>query len=559
MLGSTSTLIARLRGTRRAAVILVALARHGFADVLQRTGLAALVEGGLEKLGVEREHEHISTAVRLRRLLESLGTTFVKLGQILATRPDLIPPEVAAELAKLQSDAPRVPFEELSVRLEESFPGGWNEVFLSIEPEPLAAASIAQVHRAILADGTPVVVKMLRPGVEELVADDLSVLRDLARLLAASGGELGFDPVHVAEEVARQVVRELDLELEGRSTDRLRRDFADDPGVTFPRVYPAATTKTVLTMEEATGVQVTKLTASSLSAADRTAACRNGTRAVFRMCLENGFFHADPHPGNLFIRPGGVVCFIDCGMTGHIDARTRFQLGRLVQYVLEADLDGTLRTVVDLANGDPVLEFDRAFRADVWEMVTRFESPTLEALDIGALLEHFFDVLRRHHIRCPADLVYLIKALSTIESVAEVLDPGFDVMGEARTLLKRLFVEQYGFSALKRRFARSIGGYAELVEELPDELRKILVHFRRREFALRVQHDGLDELRAAVLGAGRYMSLALILAATLIASSILLHGRGTDGLDFFTMFGAVSLLISFFFALALAWGVWRRR
>lgn len=559
MAGHPTSIIARLRGTRRAAVILLAVARHGFADVLQRTGLAGLVEGGLERIGVGTEHESISTAVRLRRLFEDLGTTFVKLGQILATRPDLIPPDVAAELRKLQSDAPRVPFEELRVRLEESFPEGWEQIFRWIDPAPLAAASIAQVHRGVLADGTPVVVKMLRPGVEELVHDDIAVLRDLARLLAAGGGELGFDPLHVAEEVARQVLRELDLELEGRSTERLRRDFEDDPGITFPRVWQRATTHSVLTMEEATGVQISKLEAGQLSAEERRAACSNGTRAVFRMCLEHGFFHADPHPGNIFIQPGGTVCFIDCGMTGHIDSRTRLQLGKLVRYVVDADLDGTLRTVVDLANGDPVLEFDRAFRSDVWEMITRFESGSLEELDIGALLEHFFEVLRRHHIRCPADLVYLIKALSTIESVAEEVDPAFDVMSEARVLLRRLFAEQYGFAALKRRFTRSLGGYAELVEELPEELRKILVHFRRREFALRVQHDGLDELRAAVLGAGRFMSMALILAATLVASSILLHGRGAGGVDFFSVLGAVALLVSILFALGMAWGVWRHK
>ncbi len=559
MIGHHSSLIARLRGTRRAAVILLALARHGFADIVQRTGLASLVEGGLEKIGVAREHEDISTAVRLRLLFEDLGATFVKLGQILATRPDLIPPEVAAELRKLQSGAPQVPFEELAGRLEESFPDGWRTVFRSIEPEPMAAASIAQVHRAELADGTPVVVKFLRPEVEQLVADDVAVLRDLARLVAASGAELGFDPLHVAEEVARQVLRELDLELEARSTERLRRDFADDPAITFPRVHPRASTRTVLTMEEARGVQLSRLEPDSLSAEERRAACSNGTRAVFRMCLEHGFFHADPHPGNLFIQPGGTVCFIDCGMTGHIDARTRLQLGRLVRHVVDADLDGTLRTVVDLAGADPVLEFDRAFRADVWEMVTRFESGSLEELDIGALLESFFEVLRRHHIRCPADLVYLIKALSTIESVAEEVDPGFDVMAEARVLLRRLFAEQYGFGAQKRRFARSLSGYAELVEELPEELRKILVHFRRREFALRIQHDGLDELRSAVQGAGRTLALALILAATLVASSILLHGRGPGGLDFFSLLGGAALLISIAFALALAWGAWRRR
>ena len=558
-MAAPSTILARLRGTRRAAVIVYAVARHGFADVLERSGLAQLVEGGLGRFGVEREHERVSTAVRIRRLLEDLGPTFVKLGQILATRPDLIPQDVAAELSKLQSDAPRVPFEQLRERLEEAFPEGWERVFRSIEEAPLAAASIAQVHRAVLVDGTPVVVKMLRPGVEELVRDDLAVLRDLARLVAAGGGELGFDPVHVAEEVGRQVNRELDLELEARSTDRLRRDFADEPGVTFPRVYWQGVSRTVLTMEEARGVQLSRIDLTELSLEERRTACRNGTRAVFRMCLENGFFHADPHPGNLFLQPGGVVCFIDCGMTGHIDARTRLLLGKLVRSVLEGDLDSTVRVAVDLAAADPVIEFDRAFRADVWEMVTRFERSSLEQLDIGSLLDHFFDVLRRRRIRCPADLVYLIKALSTIESVAEQVDPTFDVVGEARELLTHLFAEQYGLAALSRRFARSLMGYAELAEELPEELRKLLVHFRRREFALRVQHDGLAELREAVLRSGRFLSMALILAATLVASSVLLHGRGEGGFDFFTLLGAAALLASLVFGLGMALGTLRRR
>ncbi|MHC5002244.1 MAG: ABC1 kinase family protein, partial [Planctomycetota bacterium] len=329
-----------IRGTRRARHILTVLVGYGFHSVIEDLNLDTLMLKGRKLVGVAKTDAHVSrepTPVRLRKAMEELGPTFVKLGQVLSTRPDLVPPGWAEEFEKLQDDVPPAGFEAVREQLDREFPDGFDEIVRSIEHEPMAAASIAQVHRAVLADGTHVVLKILRPGIRQLVESDLDILRVIADFVEEHFVNLGYSPLEVVDQFKKELERELDLVQEGRSTERLGGAFAEDENVQFARVFWQATTSGVLALEEVEGTPLSKLDPETLAPGELEQIVANGTDAVFRQCLEIGFFHADPHPGNIFSIGGGRICFLDCGMTGHVEPDTAELLADLVHGVIEGD------------------------------------------------------------------------------------------------------------------------------------------------------------------------------------------------------------------------------
>jgi len=538
-----------IRNTRRFAEILSVLIRHGFGGFVGETGLDRLLEKGRSLIGrgTDGDVERLSLNVRLRLVLEALGPTFIKLGQILSTRPDLIPADLAEEFRSLQADAPKVPFEEIRRRLEEEFNGGVDDLFQSVEETPLAAASMAQVHRAVLKDGTAVVIKVLRPGIEKIIESDMEILHEFARLAESHFENEAISPTAVVEEFAKEIRKELNFTIEARSTDRLRGLFEDDPNVSFPEVYHDHSTRRVLTLEEVRGRMLGSLTPDDLTPEERRAVVLNGSDAVFRMCMEYRFFHADPHPGNIFVMDEGRICFIDCGMTGHIDERTSHQLAELIYGVVSGDVDRVLQTAIDLSGAEQSLMYDRRLRGDVSEYIDSFQAPggSLEELQLGAMLQGFFDLLRKWQIRCPSDLVFLIKAMMTIEGVGREWDPTFDLIGHVKPMLQRKLLERYRPAAIKDRLVRSLASYIDIIEDLPGELRSLLAQTRRKDFAINLHHQGLDRLSNTIDRASRTISYGLIFAAVIMGASILIladAGTGLGGLLSKIGFGVLTIV-----------------
>jgi len=557
-------LTGRIRTTMRYAEVLEVLVRFGFGSFVVETGLDKLIWRGRRLLGVRPDEEAapLSMPVRLRLTLEALGATFIKLGQVLSTRPDLVPMEIADEFAGLQRNAPLVPIDKIQQRLRGAYGSAdaVDKTFASFDQSPLAAGSVAQVHRATLRSGEAVVVKVLRPGVEKQIEPDVAILMDLARFVEARLTNLGFSPVEVVEQFAAHLERELDFTHEGRVTDRFAQQFEDDARVNFPKVYWSATNRQVLVLEEVRGVQLSSDAVEDLAPETKRAALASGAEAVFLMCLEHGFFHADPHPGNLFVQPDGSVYFIDCGMSGHLDTTTRQQLLLLVQAILKADLDRTVRLAVEIAGADPDIEIDRRFRADLWELITRFETSTLEGLDLPALLDQFFEVLRRYQVRCPSDLVFLIKALTTIQGVGQQVDPTFDVIGHVRPLMRRVGMEQLGPVSVTRRIQRALLSWSDLLAVAPDEFRRLSSRIRRGQVTVQLNHGNLEGLADAISRTGRFVAVALILSATIVGSAILIHSAGDwIGTSVFAVIGAASMLVAVGFLLVLMIDAWRRR
>lgn len=530
---------------QRAKTVATALVRFGFGEFLTQTTLDKVIKG-VTGVDVAPEAAEQPMPVRVRLLLEALGPTFIKAGQILSTRPDLIPPEWALEFKKLQSDIPPAPWEGedgVKARLESEFGMPVEQAFATIENEAFAAASMAQVHRATTHEGEPVVLKVLRPGIRSVIRADLELMEWLARLTRSYFENFGFDADAVVAEFARQLERETELELEARNVMRMAQDFAHVPGVGFPKVFHDLTRRSVLALEEVRGTVLSKIDYETLPDEERTALAKHAANAVFKQCLEIGFFHADPHPGNMFVvrrdtddddsEPDtpetsvGIV-FIDCGMTGLIDPGTMRQLAQLVHGTVDGDLDRVVRTALALGGADPTLADDRSFRTDVYHFIDNFKGGTLESLRMGTLLDEFFNVLRNHKLQCPADIVYLIKAITTIEGVAEELAPEFDLVSYVTPYVEKLVKQRYSLGAIKERFQGAAIAYADLVEELPGEVTDLLTRVKRNQVSLNLEHRGLDHLTREIERASMNISWSLVLAAFIVGAALLVLADSLD-------------------------------
>ncbi len=513
-----------IRNTKRFAEIIKVLSAYGFRQVLIDSGIQRLQDLVKEEESTEngRATAEIPKPVRFRRVLEELGPTFIKIGQILSTRPDLIPPEWAEELKKLQDRCAEVPFSDIYEVLSLEFPGRLDLLFSSIEETPLAAASMAQVHRAILMDGQQVVIKVLRPDSRQLVEEDMALLESLSQLLEQYFSNLGYSPVSVAKEFSRELSKEINLIYEGQSTDRLRRYFENDTDIHFPKVFWSTTTRNVLTLEEIHGRLLSTLSPDSLSPVERRAIVAKGTDAVFKQCLRFGFFHADPHPGNIFLQPDGSLCFIDCGMTGQLDRKTTEQLIDLVAGIIKGDIEKLCRVVIELTDTDPSRTDKRDFRADLQHLVSHFQNSDLQHLDIGTLLSEFFSMLQSYQLQCPGDLLLLTKALTTIEGVAAHFDPTFDVLAHVEPQIHEIVANRYGVHALKDRMQKTMAGYFELLEDLPGDIQRFLDYVRHSRFTLNLELKRIEHLAEKIELSSRIMGMAMIIAALIVGSSILI-------------------------------------
>jgi len=517
----------------RAAEVAALLARFGFWELLRAGGLEKYLSR--PKKNDDSDITNRPLPERVRMLLETLGPTFVKAGQILSTRTDLVGPEWILELKKLQSRVAPVDWEGedgIKEALEREYGESIGDVFESIEEEPIAAASMGQAHRAVLkleGGGTEgVVLKVLRPGIRDRLNSDVELMRLFARLTRGFFEDSGIDAERIVEEFARQLERETDLTIEAASTERMRRDFEEHEGVTFPKVFKERSTRSVLVLEEVHGTLMSDLEPETLSQEERERIVAHGCDAVFRQCLELGFFHADPHPGNIFVLEDQTLCFIDCGMTGMIDPGSLEQLARIVHGAIEGKLDRVVRTAVRIAEAPTTMVDDRRFRADVWRFLDRFRAVGDGTIEMGATLTEFFGILRNHNMRAPADIVYLVKALATIEGVGREIEPNYDLIGHVRPYMERLIKRRYGVGAIKERFESVVGEYADLVEELPHQAGAIMRQVRHNDVSLNLQHRGLDKMTDELERASLNISWAVVISAIIVGSSVLLLADSVD-------------------------------
>jgi len=510
------------------------LSKYGFDHVLEMLGLADIAAKGRRLLRREvPELAGLSSAVRMRMALEELGPTFIKLGQILSTRPDIIPPAFIAEFEKLQDQVPSFSYEALRSQIEQELGHPVEVLFDTIETEPLAAASIAQVHRARLKSGEQVVVKVRRPGIVEKVESDISALISLAGLAGrhVSGSEL-YDPVGVVREFARSIRREMDFSREGHTLEKFRDNFKTTHWMYFPTVHWSHTTRGVLTLEYIDGIKVSDMAALDRSGLDRAEIANRGADAFLEMVLTHGFFHGDLHPGNVFILPNNIICLLDYGIVGHIDENTAEFLSDIMLAIVERDMDQVISLL--LFTGDISDDLDiRALKRDLTHFIDGYYEIPLREIEVGRMLLEFVEIITLYSIRIQPDLLLLAKSLVIIEGMGRSLNPAFDMVTHVRPFLEKILRRKLSPRTVSRQMRTMVSSYLNLARNLPRDLKEIVNRLNRNKFKIDLEHRGLDKFTADFDRSINRLSSSLILAALIVGSSIMMQsGHGPVLLGF---------------------------
>jgi ubiquinone biosynthesis protein len=555
MLWETISVVRDLPRLHEIATVMI---RYGWGDLVRMLGIS----GALERAGrilhwhSSSEITQLEPPVRIRRALEELGPTFIKFGQLLATRVDMFPPRWIDEFEKLHSQVPAVPYDVLHPYLVEALGGEPGELFTEFETRPMAAASIAQVHRAQLKDGTRVVVKIRRPGIESVIQADLRILEHIARLLESEVPDSRrYDPIQVIAQFRRSLGRELDLAKEARNLQQFARAFAEDPNVQIPRVYWEFTNDRVNVQEEMIGL--TGVAAGPLHEAglDPQVLAARGADLVLRMVLEHGYFHADPHPGNVIFMAGNRIGMIDFGMVGMLTETRRHQIVDLLHALIRKDERALLDVLMDWGGGAEIDEERLAY--EVTELMMSYDDLQLKDVKMGALLNDVTSLMRDNSLMLPADLTLLFKTLITLEGLGQQLDPHFHMIDHVTPHIEQIIRARFTPQALMRRGRKTLREGLEVLADLPRDLTRLVRDMRRGRMKIDLDLKRLDHFGHQLDEASNRLTMGILTASLVIGSSIIMTVEGGPKLFGLPLFGLLGFLIAFVNSMWIILSIWR--
>jgi len=510
-----------IRSIRRYLNIVRVLSTYGFDHALEVIGLADVVARSQKLFDRKRpDIARLTAAERMRLALEELGPTFVKLGQLLSTRPDVMPRAFVVEFEKLQDSVPSFLFEEALTQIAAELGAPVEQFFAEIDPEPLAAASIAQVHRARLITGEDVVIKLRRPGIVAVVEADISALMALASLAERyfSGSEL-YDPVAVVREFARTIRREMDFSREAHTIEKFRDNFVKTPWMYFPKVYWQQTSKAVLTMEYIAGVKISDRDTLFAQGLDGKLIARRGADSFLEMVLTHGFFHGDLHPGNILILPDNVICLLDYGIVGRLDEGLKTFLADILTAIVKRDMDEVVSLLLFAGDVSDSLD-SRSLKRDLSNFMDGYYEMPLKEIEVGRMLMEFVEIITMYSIRIQPDLTLLAKSLVLIEGSGRALDPNFDMVAHLRPFIVKEIRQKISPRRVSREINQVIVSYLNLARNIPRDLKEIINRVNRNKFKIDLEHRGLDKFTAEFDRSINRLSTSMILAAIIIGSSI---------------------------------------
>jgi ubiquinone biosynthesis protein len=553
--------VSAMRDLPRLHEITTVMIRHGFGDVMRRLGVISLLERAGQVLHLtkaEERHAALETPERIRLAFEELGPTFIKLSQLLSTRVDMFPPEWIAEFEKLLDSAPPVPFEKLLPTLEKALGQSPFEMFRELQTEASGSASIAQVHRATLLDGTEVVLKICRPDIRPKIEADLRILHHIAALIESEMPEARrYQPVQIVKEFGRSLLRELDLSLEARSQERFRESFANDPNIVIPRIYWEWTSQYLNVQQYVSGIAGNDLAAIDAAGLDRKLLAQRGADAVLKMVLIDGFFHADPHPGNVFYLADNRLVLLDFGMVGRLSDQRRNEIVDLLVALAQHDEQGMLEVLLEWTEDSDVDEA-RLYR-DVSELAADYEFRPLKDIRLGELLVAVTAIMRAHSIVMPSDLTLLFKTLITLEGLGLKLDPDFHMTDQVEPFLKRVIRQRYHPSTLLKRGRRGLHDVVSLLSGLPRDAARLLKEARRGRLKIDLDVKRLDHFGYQIDRSTNRLTIGILTAALIIGSSIVMTVQGGPTLFGLPLFGLLGFMIAFFNSIWIVLSIWRAK
>jgi ubiquinone biosynthesis protein len=543
---------------RRYGHVIAVLARYGFDDILYRLNARYDVPWR-DKVFKRKIHdiESLSTPQRVRLVLEELGPTYVKFGQILSGRPDLLPEDFIKELNSLHDDVPSFPFQDVKAIIEEQFGRPLEELYDDFAEKPSGAASLAQVHQARTKAGEEVAVKVQRPGVEEIIDADIRVLRRLAALAERHLPEFAFfEPVALVDDFAVSIHHELDFVREGRNADGFRKFFEEDPTTHVPKVYWDLTTAKVLTLEYIHGIKVSEHARLEAAGLDRKTIAINGANLLLKEIFELHKFHADPHPGNLFVLANNVIAPVDYGMTGRLDQERVDQLTLLVAAMADKDA-GTMATVLLKMCGAAEQQKADALRVQLEDLLDRYSDAPLQEFNLEGFFNGVTTFFRRDKTHFPQDMAILARSLTIIEGVGCGLYPQFNILEIMESYARKLMIRKSDPARIVRDLAKTVDETVTLFKVLPSDLREILAKIRHNEIAIKLEHQGLERTTLVLDRSSNRLSFAVVIAALIIGSSIVFQTGVGPKVYGYPLPGLAGLLIAGVLGLWLLIGIMR--
>ncbi len=503
--------------------ILAVFFRYGFGDLIDLLKIDQYIEIGLQMISRHRRErlEKLSRPERVRLALEELGPTYVKLGQVLSTRPDLIPVDFITELTKLQDKVPPFDAKEVERIVSQELGAAPDEVFATFERTPLASASIGQVHKATLADGEKVAVKVQRPGIKRIIEVDLEIMLHLATLMENHIEEVAFfRPVKIVEEFAKALEREIDYTFEAVNMERMAGQFLSDHSVYIPKVYRDFTTERVLTAEFIDGIKISAIDDLDDAGLNRRRITRRGSRILLRQIFDFGFFHGDPHPGNLFVLPGEVICLLDFGMVGTVDRQTREDFVDLVDAVVHRQETRTAQVLLKITQWEERPPM-RAFERSVADFMGRHLYRPLKEIQVGPLLQNLLELAADHRLVIPPDIFLMMKTLTAVEGVARSLDPEFDIFAAAAPFIKKVIMDRYQPRRLTDDALRLGADFINFMQQLSGDILDITRLVRKNRLTVHVELESLKTMLETHDQISNRLSFAVIIAGLMIGSSII--------------------------------------
>lgn len=532
--------LARLeRYAKRIAEIAAVLGKYGLADLFGGFKYSWL-QDRLKSADGQSITTGVTQAARVRMALTELGTTFIKLGQMLSTRADLLGPELTEELSQLQANVPPDPSAVARATIEAELGQPIEQLFASFEDTPLAAASVAQVHAARLHTGHSVVVKVRRAGVAEQAATDVEIVQALAELLEQHSPALrSYQPLAVVRQFRRSLLRELDLTYERQNQEEFARNFADDPTVCIPELFNELCSHQVVTMQHLDGIIGTDIEALQQSGVDLGEFAKRGANMYLEMVFRDGFYHADPHPGNLILLPGNIVGVIDCGMVGRIDEDLRDEVEALLLGIVENDSELVAEQVLRLG-AVPADCSREKLRADLQDFMADYTGHPLNDIHVGAALSSLVEIIRSHHIVLPPSLAMLLKTLIVLEGTSRRFSPDVSLAELMQPYCTRLMMRRFSPGRIAKRARRSFRVWNRLLTALPRDITDMLARFRDGSFTVHIDHRHLDPIVNRLV-------LGILTAAIFLGSSELWSRQAAPLFYDVSIFGALGYAVSLFF------------
>ncbi len=540
------------RNLNRYRQILTILFKFGFGDLIERLKIDQYIEIGLQLISKNRRHpnEKLSRAERVRMAIEELGPTYVKLGQVLSTRPDLIPIEFTKELSKLQDKVPSFSFDAVKMIIEKEFGKPLEDLFTFIDNKPFASASIGQVHRAQLGDGEMVAVKVQRPDIKKTIEIDLEIMLHMATLVERNIKEMAlYRPVKIVEEFARTLEREIDYTIEAGSIERFARHFLADPNVYIPKVFRDMSTERVLTMELVDGIKVSEIDKLEAAGLDLQMITNRGADFYLKQVFELGFFHADPHPGNIFILPENIICLIDFGMTGSVNLETREDFVDLIDGIIhrqEVKVTQVLLKLTQWEEEPSVKQLER----DVSDFMGQHLYKPLREIEVGKLLNHLLELASRHFLIIAPDIFLMMKTLTMMEGAAMALDPDFDMIAKAEPFIKRIKFARFHPGRIADDMLQLGSQLLQFGRQFPKDLLEIARMMRQQKLALKMEHKGFETMLATHDRISNRISFSIIIAALIIGSALIVISEIPP------LFYGISLIGIILFSTAALMGIW---